>query len=266
MLLAAILVLKLLATTFTLGAGIPGGMIGPSLVIGAAGGALLALFGEAAGISAANSLSLYVLLGMGAMMAAILQAPLAGLIAILELTRSPDVILPGMLAVVSATVTAGLFSRRESAFHALLRNLGLDYRNDPVTQSLRRVGVTAAMQRAFAVLPRRVDRERIENELKARLHWIVLREADQPDLLLSAADLVHAIARDAEASEFDLLEIPGTRLQTAEIDRLANLREAQSRMRDSGAQALLVTGHAVPGLKRVEGILTAEDIARTYRL
>ncbi len=264
--LGAILVLKLLATTFTLGAGIPGGMIGPSLVIGAAGGALLGLFGEAAGISAADSLSLYVLVGMGAMMAAILQAPLAGLIAILELTGSPDVILPGMLAVVSATVTAGLFSRRESAFHTLLRNLGLDYRNDPVTQSLRRVGVTAAMQRAFAVLPRRVERERIDNELEASLHWIVIRETDQPDLLLSAVDLVHAIGRDTEASEFDLLEIPGTRLQTAEIDRLASLQEAHARMRDSGAEALLVKGHAAPALKRVEGVLTAEDIARTYRL
>jgi hypothetical protein len=142
----------------------------------------------------------------------------------------------------------------------------MDYRNDPVTQSLRRVGVTAAMQKAFTVLPRRVERERIEQELEAGLHWIVIREADQPDLLLSAVDLVHAITRDAEVDEFDLLEIPGTRLQTAEIDRLASLREAHARMQDSGAEALLVTRHAAPGLKRVEGILTAEDIAQTYRL
>ena len=266
LLLAAILVLKLLATTFSIGAGIPGGMIGPSLVIGAAAGALLGQLGMGSGLSSSDSFSLYVLIGMGAMMAAILQAPLAGLIAILELTRSPDVILPGMLAVVSATVTAGLFSRRESVFHTMLRNLGMDYRNDPVTQSLRRVGVTAAMQTAFTVLPRQVERTRIEAELEGNLHWIVIREADQPDILLPAVDLVQAITRDEEAQAFDLLEIPGARLQTAEIDRLGSLQEAHARMQETGAGALLVTRLAAPGLKRVEGILTAEAIAQTYRL
>ena len=41
------------------------------------------------------------------MMAGTMQAPLAGLIAILELTGEPNFILPGMLAVVAATITAG---------------------------------------------------------------------------------------------------------------------------------------------------------------
>ncbi|RRQ20951.1 chloride channel protein [Thiohalobacter thiocyanaticus] len=265
-LLTSILILKLLATTFTIGAGIPGGMIGPSLVIGAAGGGLLGMLGMDAGISAPDSLGLYVLVGMGAMMAAILQAPLAGLIAILELTRSPDVILPGMLAVVSATITAGLFTQRESAFHTMLRNLGMDYRNDPVKQSLRRVGVTAAMQTAFTVLPRRVERTRLDEELKDNLQWIVIREPEQADVLLAAVDLVQAVARDAEATEFDLMDIPGTRLQTTGVDRQASLQEAHARMQATGAEALLVTRYAAPGLKRVEGILTAEGIAQTYRL
>lgn len=265
-LLASILILKLLATTFTIGAGVPGGMIGPSLVIGAAGGGLLGMLGMNTGLSAPDSLGLYVLVGMGAMMAAILQAPLAGLIAILELTRSPDVILPGMLAVVSATITAGLFTRRESAFHTMLRNLGMDYRNDPVKQSLRRVGVTAAMQTAFTVLPRRVERTRLDAELRDNLQWIVIREPEQADVLLAAVDLVQAVARDTEATEFDLMDIPATRLQTAGIDRQASLQEAHARMQATGAEALLVTRYAAPGLKRVEGILTAEGIAQTYRL
>lgn len=266
MLLVSILILKLLITTFTIGAGIPGGMIGPSLVIGAAGGGLLGMLGMETGISTPDSLGLYVLVGMGAMMAAILQAPLAGLIAILELTRSPDVILPGMLAVVSATVTAGLFTHRESVFHTMLRNLGMDYRNDPVNQSLRRVGVTAAMQTAFTLLPRQVERERIEQELKEGLHWIVIRAPEQADVLLAAVDLVQALTRDPEATEFDLMDIPGTRLQTTEINRLASLQEAHARMRDTGAEALLVTRQVAPGLKRVEGILTADGIAQTYRI
>ncbi len=264
-LLLLILLFKLLASLACIGAGIPAGIIGPSLVIGAVAGALFALLGTWLGITDSASVALYALTGMGAMMAAIMQAPLAGLVAVLELSGHPNVILPGMLAVVTATITAGLFTKRESVFQVLMRQLGLDYRNDPITQSLRRVGVTAVMDRAFVTLPRQVERERAESELARDPQWILVREAEQPAFMLPAVDLVRALKDAADRMQFDLREVPARRLQAAEIDMQASLQEAHEQVRDSGAEALYVARMTAPGIKRVYGILTPQRIEQAYR-
>jgi CIC family chloride channel protein len=60
------------------------------------------------------------MVGMAAMMAAVLRAPLAGLISLLESTGDPHVILPGMLAVVTGDLVMVVLGR-DSVFLALLR-------------------------------------------------------------------------------------------------------------------------------------------------
>lgn len=118
------------------------------------------------GLVEPSSTGFYVLLGMGAMMAGTLQAPLAGLIAILELTGNPNIIFPGMLAVIAATLTSGQLHGRESMYVAVLRAMGRDYRNDPITQSLRKVGVGAVMNRSMVSLPQHVTRDELDAALK----------------------------------------------------------------------------------------------------
>jgi len=151
-LMFAIIVLKLLASTAAVGLGVPGGLIGPALVIGAATGGAFAYIAHHWELLEPASTGFYVLLGMGAMMAGTLQAPLAGLIAILELTGNPHIIFPGMLAVIAATLTSGQLHGRESMYLAVLRAMGRDYRNDPIAQSLRKVGVGAVMNRSVVSL------------------------------------------------------------------------------------------------------------------
>ena len=46
----------------------------------------------------------YALLGMGGVMAALLNAPLAAIIAILELAHTPEALLPGIIVIVIATL------------------------------------------------------------------------------------------------------------------------------------------------------------------
>ena len=263
-LLVTIVVLKLLVSTAAVGFGIPGGMIGPSLFIGAAVGGIFGLMAEQAHIASPPS-GLYALLGMGAMMAGILQAPLAALLAMLELTGNPNIIFPGMLAVITATLISGHVYARESVFLALMRARGLNYRNDPIAQSLRRVGVAAVMDRSFALLPREAPRKRIDEELASNPRWVLVREEGEAPVLLAAVDLAHVLSAEPEAAVFDLLVIPGTRLHAARIDMRDNLQEALERLDDSGAEALYVSRTAAPGIQGAYGILTREDIERSYR-
>jgi len=264
-LLLAILLMKIIATCGGIGLGLPGGIIGPTLFIGAAAGGLLGSLGAILGFNDYASIGLYAMIGMGAMMAGSLQAPLAGLIAILELTGNPNFILPGMLAVVAATITSGHFGRRESIFQGLMRSLGLDYRNDPVAQSLRRVGVAGVMNRRVTVMPRHATIEKIDAALAAQPLWILVEEDGKPVVLLAAVDLVRTRKENPDLESLDLRGFPGKRLQTAAVDIRATLHEAKEKMTTTGAEALYVISQTVPGVPRVYGVLTQEDVESGYR-
>ncbi|MCO6411733.1 MAG: chloride channel protein [Thiogranum sp.] len=263
--LAAVLLVKIIATIGGIGLGLPGGIIGPTLFIGAAAGGLLGALGVMLGINGAESLGLYAMIGMGAMMAGTMQAPMAGLIAILELTGEPDFILPGMLAVVAATIAAGRIVRRESLFQSLLRARGLDYRNDPVVQSLRRIGVASIMDRRVVALSREASAASVDRALAAQPLWVLLRETGEADLLLAAVDLVRARRETPDAQSYDLLAVPGERLLAVPIDMGATLQEAWDKLHDSNAALLYVISQTVPGIPRVVGVLTREDIESSYR-
>ena len=103
--LLAIVSFKLVATACAVGLGLPGGLIGPTLVIGAAAGGLTGVAVEMFMGSNMSDIGFYAIIGMVTMMGATLQAPLAALMALLELTANPSIILPGMLAVITANLT-----------------------------------------------------------------------------------------------------------------------------------------------------------------
>lgn len=120
-LVLALMAAKLVATATAVGLRIPGGLIGPTLIIGgAAGSALGMLFALIEPIETAPP-AFYATIGMVAMMGATLRAPLAALTALLELTGNPNIILPGMLAVATAELTNRLALGKESVFEALMR-------------------------------------------------------------------------------------------------------------------------------------------------
>lgn len=264
-LLLLMLFVKILATAGGIGLGLPGGIIGPTFFIGASAGGLLGAVGIQLGIIEANGIGLYAMIGMGAMMSATLQAPMAGLIAILELTGEPGFILPGMLAVVASTIVSGRLYRQESLFHSLLRGRGLDYRSDPVAQSLRRIGVTSVMNRKVAVLPRKTDADAVDRALHDDPVWVVIREEDQPQMALAGVDLAYARKQSPEAEQFDLLEIPGERRTLVTVDMRATVQEARQHIQDSGQEMACVISQNVPGLPRVYGVLSQDEIESSYR-
>lgn len=120
-LLTGLIVAKLLATAVAVGLRVPGGLIGPSLVIGGAAGAAVGVAAPDWVGFATGSESFYGAMGMMAMMAAVLQAPLAALFALLELTADPHIILPGMTVVVTADLVARQLLGRDSVFDYLRR-------------------------------------------------------------------------------------------------------------------------------------------------
>ena len=263
--LALLLVLKVIATAGGIGLGLPGGLIGPVLFVGAAAGGLLHALGVAMGMTDPASAGIFTLIGMAAMMSGMIMVPMAGLVAILELSGEPHVILPGMLVVVSATITSGYLTGRESVYHGLLRARGLVYRTDPVAQSLRRVGVVSVMDQRVETLPRRPDAEQVDAALAHGPQWIQIRQQDDASMVLKAVDLVQARRGSPNDARYDLLAIPADRRRTAVIDMRASLQEARETLDETGSTVLLVINQTVPGIQRVRGVLTRDAIENSYR-
>ncbi len=265
--LTLVLGLKLVATAASIGLGLPGGLIGPALVMGACAGGALGLVGTSLVSSETASPGFYALVGMGAMMGGALHAPLAALTAILELTANPNILWPDMLAVIAAYGVSRQLFGQESVFVTLMRARGLDYRNDPVSQSLRGMGVGAAMETRLAHLARRSTRAEISAALARSPRWILAFQDARPLALLPAADLARQLSEAPEEDGFDLLEIPAAREQVAPVALQATLQEALQAMDASGAEALYVTA-TIPAdadVTRIYGVLRRGDIERSYR-
>lgn len=117
--LLLVLVLKVVATSATVGSGAVGGVFTPTLFVGAALGALYAhAFNSLLPGSALPSACAAV--AMGAMLAATTHAPLMSILMISEMTMSYQITLPLMLACVSAYTVARAF-RPDSIYAESLR-------------------------------------------------------------------------------------------------------------------------------------------------
>jgi len=263
--LLAIIVFKLLATGLTIGMGMPGGLIGPLVVIGAAAGSALGAFGHWIAPDSVSSPALYALIGLGAMMAGALHAPLAALTAMLELTGNPNIIWPGMLAVIAAYGMSRVAFGQQPIFITLMRARGLDYHNDPVVQSLRRVGVGAVMTTNVLTLPRRATGAAIDTALAYSPAWVLVLDGDKPKALLPAMDLARQRTEAPDAGNFDLLEVPADRLEIAPIALQATLQEARDAMDAGGTEALYVVRPLTYDGTPSYGIVTRADVNKAYQ-
>ena len=91
-------VLKILATVISYASGNPGGVFAPTLYIGAMTGAVVGiLIGRVAPFVPADP-GAYALVGMGALFAGIIRAPLTSVFMIFELTQDYQIIVPLMVA------------------------------------------------------------------------------------------------------------------------------------------------------------------------
>ena len=264
--LLLIVSLKLVATTACIGLGVPGGLIGPTVVMGALGGGALGLIGHELVPQFSASSGFYALLGMGAMMGATLQAPLAALMAILELTANPNSILPGMVVIVTATLTSRILFGNESIYISVLRSRGLEYRNDPVAVALSRTGVGAVMNRCFTMVPPRTSLAGAKIIFHGIPEWIVIEDEG---LRLSSVNeeqldaVIAALESDDARESSQLTAEHGQSCTLVRAD--ATLREALDAMDRDATDVAAIMGASRRESGNVHGILSRDQIEAAVR-
>ena len=264
-LLIAIVVAKTIASAAAVGLGMPIGLIGPSLLLGAAVGGI---FGNALAYwqGADIAVGFYVILGMCAMMGALLHAPLAALMTVLEMTANTNMILPAMVIIVVASLVNSQVFKQRSVFITTLNTLGLQYPPSPVTLHLQRVGVTSIMDRDFVRLQTEVDHQEVTEALDKKPHWIVVDDDNgSMAAVLNPADLA-AFTENRGASEerINLLQLPGQRMDVTTINSQATVMQVHEKLNKTQVEACCVTRTTAPMIAPVVGIITRSHI-ENYR-
>ena len=261
MLLLTIAAGKLVATAFSAGVGLPIGVIGPSLLIGACLGGALGQAGSLVLPEHASQPVLYIVIGMAAAMGAMLSAPLAAILAVIELTQTVSVVMPALLAVVAANLTnTGVF-RQRSAHQTVLRQLQRAAPDDPLNQLLHRTNVTSNMEVNVVKVSVKLDASSTLPLINATPTWCVVKRDAEDLYLIRGKDLAEWLQNNPVTDEAaDLTEVGIRRWSIAQVPEQATLRQAMDTLRNRTAEAVCVYGRDAGGQRVLQGIVTRESI------
>ncbi len=262
-LLLTIATCKIVATSFSSGVGMPIGVIGPSLIIGACVGGILGLLGEIVIPGVASDYTLYIVIGMAAAMGAILNAPLAAILAVIELTQSVSVAMPALLAIVAATLTnTGIF-RQRSAHQTVLKQLRRLVPNDPLNQLLHRTDVSSTMEISVVKVTVKLNAASADPLLKATPTWCLVQRDTEALYLIRGSDLADWLKANPMGEEpADLTEADIRRWSISDVPVQATLRQALDSMRSKTAEAACIYGRNAQGKQVLQGIVTRETIEK----
>jgi H+/Cl- antiporter ClcA len=200
--LLAVLCAKFFLTVIAIGLGIPGGIMGPVFVIGMLAGALLVVPLDFVMSDAEELTGSFALLGMAGLMSAVVHAPLAALSAVMELSYSPEIILPAILVIVPAYVTSTQIFGNRSVFIRQLDYQKLPYTTSSVLEALQKTGVLAVMETNFELFKDKPEKNILEFLETAPTHPVVHRSSFAIDVQYSLVQYDVSLGHDTSPLAF----------------------------------------------------------------
>ena len=145
-LLLLLIVVKILATSITIGSGGSGGIFAPSLFLGAMAGGFFGTAIHQMFPTVTASPGAYSIVGMGALVSATTHGPLSAMLILFEMTGNYKIILPLMLSCILATIFAGML-KKDSIYTLKLARRGVNIREGKEVNVLKSMFVRDVMHR-----------------------------------------------------------------------------------------------------------------------
>ena len=258
-LMVLLVVLKFFAITTCYASGNAGGIFGPSLFLGA-------MLGGSVGYVAHHFLpaytampGAYALVGMGALFAGIVRAPMTSVLMIFEMTRDYTVIVPLMIANLASLFISSRL-QKEPIYEALAHQDGIHLPTTGTRGDLGQRKVFQVMRSATEILPAELTiREAIERIGASQFRaWPVAEEGSIVGVL-SRDKIESALAEDVTEKKLinllDSLDFPHVHADHA-------LHLALERMSAAHLDVLPVVNRA--DVHRLEGVVTLADVLDSY--
>jgi CIC family chloride channel protein len=247
---------KLAATVVSYGAGSSGGIFGPSLYIGGMLGGAVGVITQLLLQDHGTTPGAFALVGMGAVFAGIVRAPVTSIVMIFEMTNNYSIILPLMIANITSYALASRLSPTP-IYDALLLQDGIHLPHME-RQALRKITVNDAMTRDVTTVNGSVTVEeafhRVQN-LPRHYHSYPVVESDSNVIgIFTFNDLKRALANGQ--GDLPVATVARRTLVHAHPDH--TLDAAMLKLGRNGISQLPVVSRR--DTSRLLGILTMHDI------
>ena len=252
-------VAKLIATVFSYSSGGAGGIFAPSLFIGAMLGGAFGTLDRM--LFHHDDIGAFALVGMGAVFSASIRVPITSVLIIVEMTSGYSLILPLMIANMSAYIIARHW-RPEPIYEALLAQDGVHLRARSVLDTLEFLKLESLLAEVppFVTFTKRTMPSEIVRTVKAHPHQIVFPVVDDSQKLVGMVT-TDEIAALQNAPELELL-VNASDLMRGPIAVRAHddLRTVFELMRAEGLLEIPVVDEA----GTVLGIVGEREVAQAY--
>lgn len=260
-LLLALVGVKILATSITIGSGGSGGIFAPSLFLGAmAGGFFGALIhGLLPGITAHPGA--YSIVGMGAVVSATTHGPLAAIMILFEMTGDYKIILPLMLACIIATIASGQLLR-DSIYTLKLVRRGVDLEGGKEVNVLKSMFVEEVMNADVETIAEALPLEKIAEQIsRSKFNSFPVLNAQKRLIgILSFNDYSEAIFDEDLKNLVVAKDLATTELVTVSLDD--NLYTALEKISSKDFAVLPVVAADDPTV--LKGVVSRRDIIGAY--
>jgi len=250
--LLVLLFAKLLLTALCIGFGLFGGVFSPALFVGAAAGAVMGQI--MVGIMGFGSMTALSICGMAAVASAVIGAPVAGVLIILELTMNYDFALVAMISVVASIMVTNLVFGH-SFFDRQLLDRGIDVSQGRGHIEMTETPVLSVVDANFCrILPDAKVRSAIEELGRAGVTEAYL--IDDDTIFHGKLGLHELLSQKADAPVLPLADSA-----PISIKHDASLQQAIEVASD-------FVGESIPVINRSEGtmvgVVTEADLFKLY--
>jgi CIC family chloride channel protein len=252
--------MKVLATVCCYGSGGAGGIFAPALFIGGMLGGVVGQLDSIVLHHTGEPIGAFALVGMGAVFAGIIRAPMTSVLIIIEMTSGYSLILPLMLANMTAYVLARHW-RPVPIYEALLEQEGIHLSSTQAVDELKNLRVDQFAANSIPLRTFRMSAPASElmadRASKAQAVYPVLDEAGHIAGIITPDEIAVLVA---EPDRFRLANAAGVMRQAVFVDQSDDLGFALHTMISNGLSQLPITD----GRGRCIGLVSEGDIARAY--
>jgi CIC family chloride channel protein len=260
-LMMALLCLKIISTSLSLGSGGSGGIFAPSLFIGSMLGGTFGYLVHALFPGIPAQPGAFALVGMGAVFAGATQASMTAMLIIFELTGDYKIILPLMFSVVTASLVSGALLRNETIYTLKLTLRGIRLRRGRDVDVLESMRVEEAMSDPVSIEPEATLQQLTELLTTTNRHAVPVMGPEGLEGIVSIADLRRGTESDTEGKMRVRDVMTGSVITVFPDDTLG---EALRRMGPRDLSRLPVVARDNP--RRLVGTLRRNDVVRAYNL
>ncbi len=259
--MALLVLLKILATSITIGSGGSGGIFAPSLFMGAMAGGAFGAVAQYFFPSVAASAGAYAVVGMGAVVAATTHGPLQAILIIYEMTGNYKIILPLMITcIISCLVARRLCG--ESIYTFKLIRRGINIRGGKEVNILSSMPVKNVMYHTVEIVPENLLlRDFTERLPQSRSNnFVVVNDKEEISGVLTFLDYYDNLFREKINDRMVVKDIMTSDVVTVTIED--NLATALEKITAKDFSILPVVSQDDPF--KMLGILTRRDILEAY--